>query len=225
MNSLPTISIAVVDDHILIAKALADFINSMDGFKADIVAYHGKDLLYKIAMSLHQPDICILDIVMPEMDGYETVLALKVKYPFIKTLALTTVHSDYAILKMLQIGACGYLMKTTHPEEFKKALMDTYIQGYYFSSDVLEKFPKISSSKKKEEYFETLFTEQEIKFLSLCCSSMTYKQIGHEMNLSHRTAEHYGNRLEQKLGLRSRAELAMYALNAGIGKFNHQRLI
>jgi len=219
MDPQPTIHIAIADDNALMTEALCVYINSIDDMRVMLTARHGKELMDKIAKAPHQPDVCLTDIVMPVMDGYETALALKATYPYIKVVALASVQGDYAILKMLKNGACGFVYKKeTGAEALQRAVRDVYKNGFHYCGEAKERFRQIAAGKKKE-YYKELLTEQETKFLKLCCNDMTYEQIGREMNISKKTAQHVAERIGEKTGLHQRYQLAMYALNAGIGKF------
>jgi len=218
MKTLPIIQIAIADDHPIVRDSIADFINLLGGFNVYILADNGQDLLEKIDRAAYQPHICIIDINMPVMDGYETMLQLKKKYPLIHGLALSLHTDEYPILKMLKNGASGYLPKTCNRHTLTKALVDVYTTGFYFSDIVLEKFPKISATNI-EEYAQNLFTRQQIQLLSLCCSDLNYAQIGREMQLGQRTVENKVQQLFEKLNIHSRIGLAMYAQHIGVGSF------
>src|SRR5690349_21299181 len=121
--SKPTknIQVAITDDHVLLRNALARLINSFEGYNVIFEADHGKDLRNKI--NQHQlPDVVLLDVNMPEMDGYETTKWLHKNYPFIKVLVLSMASDEKTIIKMFRVGAKGYLLKNTDPDELRKAL-------------------------------------------------------------------------------------------------------
>jgi DNA-binding NarL/FixJ family response regulator len=219
MNLQPTIHIAIADDNALMAEALTAYINNIEDMRVMLTARHGMEMMEKIAQAPHQPDVCLIDIVMPVMDGYDTTLALKAEYPYIKVVALASVHSDYTILKMLKNGACGFVYKKdTDGQALQRAVRDVHYKGFHYCREAQERFRQIAAGRK-EEYYKKLFTEQETRFLKLCCSDMTYEQIGKEMHLSKKTAQHVAERIGEKTGLHLRYQIAMYALNAGIGKF------
>lgn len=174
MNIPTTITIGIADDHALITEALTSLINNIDGLKVLLTAENGYELIERIAKAPYQPDICLVDIIMPGMDGYDTIKAIKAKYPYIKGVALTGVSSDLAILKMIQCGASGYVLKTIYPQTFKKAMTDVYLKGFHYCDEVVKKFPKLGANKV-EPYLKNMLTEQEMIFLRHCCSDMSYK--------------------------------------------------
>lgn len=219
MYTLPTINIALADDHILIRDAIANLVHTqLSGINVCITAEHGKELLEKIDRAEQKPDICLLDITMPVMDGLETMLHLKNKYPEIKGFALTQNDADHVILTMLKNGASGYMMKNIYPHEFEAAIIEMYTKGFYYSKEVRQKFPKISPTNM-DRYFKQLLSPQQMRFLSLCCSSLTYEQIGRKMNIARKTAEHYAEKIGEKIGLHKRIDLALYAQRMGVGRF------
>lgn len=220
MHNTP-IYIAYADDHEIVRKGVIEFIHQINSrFHIFIEASTGKELLEKIGLATRQPDVCLLDISMPEMNGYETMQELRQKYPFIRTLAFTIYNnSDFAILKMLSNGALGYVTKNARAEELGEAILQVYQGKYFFCSDVLQIFPRISKSNTRE-YLEKLLSEREVEFLALCCSDMSYSQIGQALGISTRTAETYAYKLSEKLKIHSRVGLALYAQYSGIGTFS-----
>jgi len=190
------------------------------GFNVYIEAENGQDLFDKIAAAPYQPYIVLLDISMPVMNGFETMVQLKARYPYIKVLTFTMIddNNEFTILKMMQLGARGYIAKNAALAELEKALIAVYTEGYYFSTTMLAKFPDMNE-ENVWEYFKELFTEVDITFLSLCCSSLTYKEIADKMNLSPRTVENHAAHLSAKLHIHSRLDLGIYAYRAGFGSF------
>jgi two-component system invasion response regulator UvrY len=223
MRTRPIIQIAFAEDHEIVRKGVAELINNMEGgFNVYIEAENGQELLDKIAAGSYQPYIAVLDISMPVMNGFETMVHLKSKYPYIRVLILTMIDDDneFTILKMMQLGARGYIGKNASPRELEKALIDIYTEGYYFSTTMLKKFPDMNE-ENMQEHFKELLTEADITFLSQCCSSLTYREIAETMGQSLRTVENHAAKLCEKLNIHSRLELGMYALRAGFGKFTH----
>lgn len=218
---MPTIQIAMADDHQMIRDGIANFIHSTDSnLKVFIQANDGIELLELIAKAPMQPDVCLVDIRMPRMDGFKTVLQLKKSYPYIRCLALTIYdHSEYAILQMLHNGSLGYITKNCRPKELVKAIRTVYNNDFYFCEEVLKIFQKISRANI-EEYTKNLLTPQEVELLRLSCTEMTCKEIADKMILSQRTIENNYQKLHDKLNIKTRQGLAMYAQYSGIGSFN-----
>ena len=164
------------------------------------------------------PDIILLDIVMPVMDGFETATWLKQNHPQILVVALTMQHDDDSLIKMIQCGAKGYLHKNVHPAELEKALDMVLQKGFYYpdwaTSRVLN---NIATAHDKQPANFTL-TGREKEFMKYACTELTYKEIGEKMFCSVRTVEGYRDALFEKLGMKTRVALALYAVKIGLVK-------
>src|SRR5258708_10730887 len=133
MSSLKKpVKIAMVDDHILLRDALASVIDRFDNCKVILLAAHGKELLEKMQPD-DLPDLVILDLNMPEMDGYETARHLRMNYPDIYVLVLTMYDSEITLLRLLHAGARGFLKKDIHPGELNMAIHSVITSGYFYS--------------------------------------------------------------------------------------------
>ena len=212
--------IAIVDDHAMVRKGLSVLINLFPGHKVLFDAANGNDLIKKID-SNDLPDIILMDIAMPEKDGYATTEWLTNNYPSIKVLALSTMDTETAIIKMIRSGAKGYVLKDAEPEELKLAFKEVMTFGYFYNDlitrKVLNAVTQLVNSKSKTGTFIQL-SDREIEFLKWSCTELTYKEIGEKMNASVRTVEGYRDALCEKLGLKSRIGLAMYAVKNGFAK-------
>jgi DNA-binding NarL/FixJ family response regulator len=124
--------IVLVDDHTLLRNGLAGLIESL-GHKILFEANHGKEFIQKLEHSRELPDMVLLDINMPEMDGYETANWIKKNKPAVAMLALSMYDNETAILRMLRNGASGYILKDAHPNELKMAIEAILNKGFYHS--------------------------------------------------------------------------------------------
>jgi DNA-binding NarL/FixJ family response regulator len=203
--------VAITDDHTLLRNALARVINSFDGYAVLLEADNGKDLRNKIAKHL-VPDIVLLDVNMPEMDGFETTMWLRKNYPFIKILALSMLSDEKTIIKMFRLGATGYLLKNTDSEELKKALDAVINKNVYLSEYVSAKLVSGLHADTDENINPVFLNEREREFLHWVCTELTYKDIAEKMNLSPRTIDDYRQSLFTKLKVHSRVGLVMYAI-------------
>jgi DNA-binding NarL/FixJ family response regulator len=210
-----TTYVALVDDHSLLRNGLAAIINSFDGYKVVMEADHGQHFIDQLK-GKQAPDILLLDITMPVMNGYETAEWTRVNLPETKILVLSMMESDTIIINMLKRGAKGYLLKDSKPDVFHKALNSVRDNGFYINEKVTGKMlhylnDGIGSGSRSVE-----LTDREIQFLKLCCSDLTYKSIAKEMFISPRTVDSYRDNLFEKLGVSSRTNLVIYAMRNGI---------
>lgn len=206
---------AVADDHSLLRSALAKLINGFPGYNVSIEADNGKDLIEKIAKST-LPDIVLLDISMPEMDGFKTTQWLNKKYPQVKVLALSMLSDERTIIKIFRVGAKGYLLKNTDPEELKTALDSVMNKNVYLSEYVSGKLVSGLHNDLDVELQGVVLNEKEKEFLRWSCSELSYKDIAAKMFVSPRTVDDYRQSLFYKLKVHSRVGLVMYAIKNGI---------
>jgi DNA-binding NarL/FixJ family response regulator len=204
--------IVIVDDHILIAKAMSVLIENFQHYSVLYEAENGKKLVEQFKVPKNIPDIVLLDISMPEMDGFETARWLKANHPEVLVVALSAQNDDQSLINMVKAGAKGYLVKNTHPTLLEKALDSLVANGYYYPDWAANKvFSSLSDNKAKQ----ISFSDREIDFLKHCCSEMTYKEIAEKMYCSVHTVEGYRDNLFEKLGLKTRVGLAIYAIRNG----------
>ncbi|HLY69576.1 MAG TPA: response regulator transcription factor [Puia sp.] len=212
------IKIALVDDHILIRDALSTVINTFENCTVTLLAVHGNELIQKLTKN-NIPDLIILDINMPELDGFETAKWLKNNYPDILVLVLTMYDSELASIRLLQHGVRGFLKKDIHPHELKFAIESTINTGYYYSNNSAGKLINLLKKEESRNGANVIvLSENELTFLKLGSTDMTYKEIAKEMNISPRTVDNYRDSLFFKLNVKSRVGLVMYAIKNGIVK-------
>ncbi len=211
------IPVAIIDDHVLLRSALSRLVNTFDQYTVLFEADNGKRLKEQIL--LHQiPEIVLLDVNMPEMDGYETTQWLHKNYPFIKVLVLSMLSDEKTIIKMFRLGARGYLLKNTDPEELHKALDAINSQNVYLSEYVSTKLVTGLNNASDKVESEVVLNERERDFLRHACTELSYKEIAEKMHLSPRTIDDYRQSLFAKLKVHSRVGLVMYAIRNGIAE-------
>ena len=210
--------VALVDDHELLRTGLAAIINSFEGFKVVIEANNGQQFIEKVKGKT-PPDIVLLDITMPVMDGYETSSWIKANLPQTKVLVLSMLENDTAIIRMLKNGARGYILKDSKPKVFKDALDSIRDSGYFINELVSN---KLMHYINHEEVFDSdafalnNLSENEVTFLKWICTEKTYKEIADEMCLSPRTIDTYRDNLFKKLDVKTRVGLAIFAIKNSI---------
>ncbi|WP_416446584.1 response regulator [Leeuwenhoekiella sp. A16] len=204
--------VAVVDDHTLLSEAIAGLVRQFPDFEVVAVYKNGKELLNYLKNSKKHPNIVLMDVNMPVMNGIETTLALSKDFPEIKVIALSIEEDEQIILKMIRAGAKGYLLKDTQKEVLKQALIDVEKVGFYHTNTVKKILKSAENNPKKE----IILKEREIEFLKLACTEMTYKEIADVMCLSPKTVEGYREALFQKLNVKNRTGLVLYAIKNNI---------
>jgi DNA-binding NarL/FixJ family response regulator len=211
------IKIALVDDHSLLRMGLASLVESQGNtvlFEAD----NGKEFIEKLDAG-NLPHLVLMDINMPEMDGFETTQWLKQNHPQVHVLALSMYDNETSIIRMLKCGAKGYILKDSEPAELKTAIDDIISKGFYYSDLVSGKL--MHAINKLDDDTDDLknlvpLNERETDFLKYACTEMTYKEIADKMFVSPRTIDGYRDALFEKLKLKTRVGLVMYAIKHGI---------
>ncbi len=208
------IKIALADDHNLFRKGMEELIEDFDNMEVLYSVPNGQELINKLS-SGKLPDVCLLDINMPELNGFETARKIKEQWPDIKILAVSVYDSEFNIIGMLRAGAGGYILKDAQPDALRKAIEGIYENGFYHSELVTGKILHRLISQP-QEVTTTQLNEKQLEFLKLCCSEMTYREIADTMGISHRTIDGFRDQLFEKLNIKSRTGLVMYALKTGI---------
>ena len=208
----PLIKVAYADDHVLVRKGIIGLINSEE-INVTIEADNGKELIQKLEKAKEIPDVCLLDINMKVMNGFDTIIVLKRKWPEMKVLALTVFDKEIYIIRMIRYGASGYLLKNCDPEDIKRAVTVVYNNGTYYSEIMTRQFfnaVQYGQIKLQE------FTAKEKQLLEYCPSDLSYEEIAQKMQVSERAVAGYRDSLFKKLNIHSRPSLAMFAIQFGI---------
>jgi two-component system invasion response regulator UvrY len=218
--STPPLKVALADDHILLRNALAQLIDSFGNCKIIHQSGTGRELIDNIKAG-HLPDLVLLDLNMPEMDGFETATWLKKNTPQVHVLMLTMYDSELSLIRLLKAGVNGFLKKDIHPSELKFAIQSVIHSGYYYSNhstgrlmNLFRNNPDGSMALQK-----AMLSEQELLFLKFACSDLTYKEIAQQMGLNPRSVDTLRDQLFLKLDVKSRVGLAMVAIKHGVVTF------
>jgi DNA-binding NarL/FixJ family response regulator len=206
-------TIALVDDHQLFLKSLELMLDSFQQYQVIVTAIHGKELQDKLKATGKVPDIVLIDVSMPVMDGVATAKWLSEQYPASKLVALSMDDNDHTIIAMIKAGCCAYLLKDTHPNELEKALEEIKTKGHYNGDISNINYRRLLLAETKKE--ELKISEKELEFIKQACTDLTYKQIASLMKVSERTVDGYREALFQKLNVQSRVGMAMEALRRG----------
>lgn len=205
-------SVVLADDHKLFRKGLRNLLEDFHFVGEIFEAGNGIELLNLLQKLNPQPDVILLDIQMPEMDGMEAQKRIRELYPQQKVIILTMDDDEQVVLHMIAEGVNGYLVKNADPEELETALEKVLKNGFYFPEGFSQLLLK--STRKGNSFLpnEPEFTEREKEVLELICSEFTTPEIAEKLNLSARTVDGYRQRLLEKSGARNTAGLVIYAL-------------
>lgn len=192
--------IAIVDDHVLVRNCLMSLINTFPDYSVIFQADNGQHFIDQLIIK-QVPDIVVLDIRMPVMDGFETLDWLRQNHPIIKTLVLTQFDDMVSATRCMQLGAMSYLTKTAEPADFMRALDKVARGERYFNNAVL-----------KHQVIDNL-NKRELEFLQLAATTaMDYEQIANQMHVSRHTVNGYAKQLFEKFGVNSREGLILFAM-------------
>ena len=209
------IKLAIVEDHTILRKSLTLLVKLLPGLEMTMEAGDGCGFIKNLKKHA-LPDIVLMDISMPNMDGMQTTLWLKQNYPTVKVIALSMITNELILMRMIRNGARGYLVKDIEPDELQKAINQVYLHGYYYN----ELFKPGYQALKKPGNIGMLkmLNEQELVFLKWACTELNLKQIAAKMGVSPRTVDGYRDALFRKLQVSSRIGIVLYALNQRIVK-------
>jgi DNA-binding NarL/FixJ family response regulator len=204
--------VTLVDDHTMFRKGLAVLINLFPQYKVLMDVGNGREFIDQLQPD-RLPDIVLLDIHMPVMDGYATAAWLHANHPDIKVLALSTMDSDTTIIKMIHQGARGYILKDADPNELQVAFSEILAKGYYYNELLTRKvIQSFHTAGADTANALPRLTDREMEFLKHACSEKNYQQIAGEMFVSERTVDGYRESLFKKFNVTNRVGLVLYAI-------------
>lgn len=213
------LSVYIADDHTLFRKAMVNLIKTFEHVGEVKDAENGKELL--TLMKYETPDVVIVDLQMPVMDGGETCEIILNKYPDVKIITLTMHDSDHFILHMMEMGVHAFLLKNTEPEELEKAIYSVAEKDFYHNelvSLVLRKNVKEKKSGMRPVFNSAGLSEREKEVLMLVCQELTIKEISQKLSLSENTVRNHRANIMEKVGVSNMAGLVKYAYHSGLLK-------
>jgi DNA-binding NarL/FixJ family response regulator len=214
---MSTIKIAIADDYKIFRDGLKVGLSADENLVVILEADNGEDLLKRL--ETFTPDVILMDLKMPIMDGMEATKVVRKKYPLIKVLVVTMYEDDKFIIHMMENGANGYLLKNAEPDEIRKSIYAVHENGYYFNDLVNKALLKklVLKNNLKPSFNQNVeLTERELEVLKHICEEKTAAEIGKEIFLSPRSVEGIRQRLIEKVGVRNSAGLVMFAIKSGI---------
>ncbi|MBZ0100402.1 MAG: response regulator transcription factor [Taibaiella sp.] len=211
MSKAEKITVALADDHTMFRRGLISILKPYKHIEILFDAANGQELLDMISGAEIKPKVCIIDINMPVMNGYDTARYIRRHYKDIKMLALSMYDDEANIIQMLRAGVNGYLLKDSEPDVLVEAIQKVYEDGFYHSDLITNDI--LNSVHDKEEM---KLTTLEIDFLKMVCTEMTYKEMANALSVSERTVDGYRDRLFDKLKVKSRIGLVIYAIRNNV---------
>jgi DNA-binding NarL/FixJ family response regulator len=211
--------IIIADDHQLVAEGLKAIIESGNEHKVIAVAMNGSELIKQL--ELVQPDLVLLDVDMPVMNGIEAMQLLQKNYPDLKVIVLSMHEEKSLVKKFVDMGACGFLIKNTDQDELLMAIKRIIGGGQYFSSALTMNMMSHNSAIIGDEVYDSkkaMLTGREIEILKLIAEGYSNKEIGDKLFISHRTVDTHRTNLMKKLEVTNIAGLIRYAIKSG---FSH----
>jgi DNA-binding NarL/FixJ family response regulator len=207
------IKVYIADDHTLFRKAMVNLLQTFDGVSEVKDAENGKELLTLIKYEV--PDVAIVDLQMPVMDGAETCENIIDKYPNVKIIILTMHDSDKYVLHMMEMGVHAFLLKNTEPDELEKALHSVVEKDFYHNEWVVSIMRKNVRSQRPNFSNDEL-TDREKQIVQLVCRELSSKQIADKLSVSERTIENHRATIMKKLSVKNTIGLVHYAYQSGI---------
>ncbi|PKK37961.1 DNA-binding response regulator [Siphonobacter sp. SORGH_AS_0500] len=212
------IRVAVADDHALFRRGLANILNTYDGIKVIIEAQDGQDLLTQ--MAFEAPDVILLDLQMPVMDGIKATEQLRLRFPDVKIIIISMHDDDGFVAHLMELGANGYIIKDSDPDEVVKAIQTVVKENYYYGAFINKVMHRrmLDKAKTKKPSFtaQPALSERELEVLQLICSGLTNAQIAAKLFLSDRTVEGHRTRIMEKIGAKNTAAMVVYAVKNGL---------
>jgi len=211
------IKIAIADDYKIYRDGLKVGLSADEELDVILEADNGEELLKR--MESTTPDVILMDLKMPIMDGMEATKEIRKKYPPVKVLVVSMYDDDKFIIHLMEIGANGYLLKNAEPDEIRRSIHAVYENGYYFNDLVNKALLKklVIKNNFKPSFNQNIdLSERELEVLKLICEEKTAAEIAKQIFLSPRSVEGIRQRLIEKVGVRNSAGLVMFAVKNGI---------
>ncbi|MEG0916488.1 MAG: response regulator transcription factor [Myroides sp.] len=205
--------VAITDDHTLFRKSLGMLVNSFADMQVVLEAGNGSELLEKLKNT--PADILLLDLQMPEMDGFETAKGIKERYPEMKILILTLMSETDIIDRVIKMGVNGYFTKNTPPHELENAIWNLSNDGFYFEDSLSSVFNKIlNDTETKTIPEETInFTERELEIIKFTAEGFKAREIAEALYISPKTVNNHKQNIQKKYEFESMMTAILYCLN------------
>ena len=207
------IKVLIADDHTVVRKGIRALLETEPGITVVGEAADGEDAIHK-ALAL-KPDVILMDLVMPKLDGVQAIKELREVLPEIKVLVLTSFAEDRRIVAAIEAGALGYLLKDSSPEDLARAIREVHRGESSLHPKVAQQLIK-KLRRPAEELEREELTARERKVLALIARGLSNREIAKELSISEPTVRTHVSNILRKLGLKSRTQAALYALKEGL---------
>ena len=207
------IKYAIADDHKIFRRGIIAALSDTPELKLVLEAENGRELINGMAKTT--PDVILLDLKMPEMDGMQAAAEIRKTNQDVKIIVISMHDEDKYVIHLMELGANGYLLKNAEPEEIKTAILTTYEIGYYFNDFVNKILLKklVHKAQIKPVFNKNIeLTARETEVLKMICEELTALEISKQIFLSPRTVEGIRTKLLEKIGVKNTAGLVMYAV-------------
>ena len=210
------IRVAITDDQVLFRRGMASIINTFENMSIVLEADNGLILLNALQTVEKLPDVVLLDLSMPELNGIETTKILHAKYPSVKIIILSVYGEDRFVTHLMELGVNAYLFKNVEPEEVERAIHTVIEKDFYFNEAFLNAMKNRLSNKKQRilltDNIPSTLTAREVDVLKLICKQKTAQEIADQLFISVRTVDGHRNNLLEKTGVRNSAGLVLFAI-------------
>lgn len=208
------IKVAIIDDHAMILAGLRTLLSQYPTL--EITGLYEDGMEFVNSLPRHQPDVLLLDLHLPNKMGDKLVPKILRKHPEVKIIALTSLDSSFYIYNLIQVGASGYLLKSTPVEKIAEAIETVYNGGIYIERELKEKMESFAQRIKSRETLNPTFTQKEKEVLKLTAQGLTLQEIGEKLFLSQRTVEYYRTNLLLKMDVKNMVELVRKSIETGL---------
>ena len=208
-----SISVLLVDDHAVVREGLRTFLELQDGLEVVGEAGDGEEAV-RVAERL-RPDVILMDLVMPRLDGVGAMRELRRRAPASRVIVLTSFTDDEKLLPAIQAGAAGYLLKNVQPRELARAVRAAHAGEALLDPSVAAKLMEAIAQPQGEEPAEQL-TAREREVLELIARGFSNKRIAVELGVAEKTVKTHVGHVLAKLGIHDRTQAALYAVRAGL---------
>jgi DNA-binding NarL/FixJ family response regulator len=211
------LKIFIADDHTLFRKAMVNMLMSFTRVGEVKDAENGKELL--TLMKYGAPDVAVIDLQMPVMDGVETSENILKRFPGVKIVVLTMHDSERYILHMIELGVHAFLLKNTEPDELEKAIYQVAEKDFYHNdlvASVLRKNVLEKKATQRPQFRQAHLSDRETEVLLLTCQDLTIREIGQRLSLSENTVRNHRVHIMEKIGVNSTVGLVRFAYDSGL---------